>query len=329
MVVVKDKLLDVSCSEWRGAQQKAALSELVLKSGEDRFAALKRLANWNGESPIVSLLAKVDDGTAKVTATEFVTGGTIFPFEGKLESFANFKLDRARHPDLVGVKISFNIRGENLQWVGCNAGRNTTGWLALRSVDAGVEFNTKEGNEFTGEGLMAAGLDRDKWLESTWVRLTLQHGPDANTMRVSACALYDDGKLPGWIDMEGKPELVPGLVLKVKGQEHRHRALTWLPMEKPEWSMGLARLPLLQLGADRQEVDLDHFPSRGELGRALFGHHRAMTKVLHARDRADLAARLAAAEAAPANQKIDFTWPEDRVVHQVTGRNISYLARNC
>ena len=148
-------------------------------------------------------------------------------------------------------------------------------------------------------------------------------------MRVSACALYDDGKLPGWIDMEGKPELVPGLVLKVKGQEHRHRALTWLPMEKPEWSMGLARLPLLQLGADRQEVDLDHFPSRGELGRALFGHHRAMTKVLHARDRADLAARLAAAEAAPANQKIDFTWPEERVVHQVTGRNFSYLARNC
>ena len=73
MVVVKDKLLDVSCSEWRGAQQKAALSDLVLKSGEDRFAALKRLANWNGESPIVSLLAKVDDGTAKVTATEFVT----------------------------------------------------------------------------------------------------------------------------------------------------------------------------------------------------------------------------------------------------------------
>ena len=71
--MVKDKLLDVSCSEWRGAQQKAALSDLVLKSGEDRFAALKRLANWNGESPIVSLLAKVDDGTAKVTATEFVT----------------------------------------------------------------------------------------------------------------------------------------------------------------------------------------------------------------------------------------------------------------
>lgn len=50
----------------RGA--KGCPTDLVLKNGEGRLVALKRLPNWIGESPVVSLLAKVDCATAKVTS---------------------------------------------------------------------------------------------------------------------------------------------------------------------------------------------------------------------------------------------------------------------
>ena len=319
MVFIKDKRLDVSCEKWK-AVHVDALNELVLKNGEDRVAALKRLSKWNGEAPVATLVAKVDCATQKVTATEYFTGGSIFPFDGKLESFANYKLNRAANPDLVGVRVSFTIRGEILRWLGCPAGKNTTGWISLANLDAGVRFHTKEGNELTMEGCRAAGLEPAEWLANAMLRLTLQHGGDAHTMRLSACALYNDGQWPGWLDIHHKPELVPGIVLKVKGQEHRHRTLTWLPMEQDEWAMGLARLPLLELAADLQEVDLDHFPSRGDVGKAIFGHFRAVTKVTHAKDRADLTGRLAAGEGRAPNQKVDNVWPEEKLVRPVTGR---------
>ena len=59
--------MDVSCGEWKGGA-KGCPTDLVLKNGEGRLVAPKRLPNWNGESPVVSLLAKVDCATAKVTS---------------------------------------------------------------------------------------------------------------------------------------------------------------------------------------------------------------------------------------------------------------------
>ena len=237
---IKDKTLDVRCDNWNPGHL-PHLGGLVLRPGEDRYAALRRLG-WDGSAPVVSAIMKVDTRVKKVTATEFCTAGNLFVVDSKLEGLGGYTLDRARHPELVGVKLRFTVKGEGLKWAGCQAGYNTVPWYSLAKLGAEVTFTTKEGHELNRNGLEERGLNLELWLDNMMIRPTLQHGPDISSMKFSVCALYNQG-LPAWVDFQAHPELVPGMVLKPVGQDHRHRPVTWIPVEKEDWQMGVGRCP--------------------------------------------------------------------------------------
>ena len=313
---IKDKTLEVRCDNWNPGHL-PHLGGLVLRPGEDRYAALRRLG-WDGSAPVVSAIMKVDTRVKKVTATEFCTAGNLFVVDSKLEGLGGYTLDRARHPELVGVKLRFTVKGEGLKWAGCQAGYNTVPWYSLAKLGAEVTFTTKEGHELNRNGLEERGLNLELWLDNMMIRPTLQHGPDISSMKFSVCALYNQG-LPAWVDFQAHPELVPGMVLKPVGQDHRHRPVTWIPVEKEDWQMGVGRCSLLEV--EDEAVDPNDLPSRAEFGRALTGLLRGMVKVAHARDRQDLETRLKESEPRRANSKVDFVWPQDNVVHNLSGRS--------
>ena len=163
--VLKDKVFETGCNSW-GEQHLPQLKTLVLKAGEDPLAGLKRLG-WDGKSPIVSVLAGIDNETVRVTQSQYITGGQVFCFSGTARGFGNFKPPAAWKK---GIKLSFAVKGEMLIWNGSDAGKNVTNWTPLRDLDAGVKFEAKDGTLLTGANLTAMGVDMDNWLGRMMLR---------------------------------------------------------------------------------------------------------------------------------------------------------------
>ena len=154
----------------------------------------------------------------------------------------------------------------------------------------------------------------------------MQHGTNINEMNLSCTSLHLDSVVtPAWLDIVKKPELVPGIVIKPKGEAVRHAVLQWTPMETADQGFGLGRLPLLRLSADTETITIGNFPARPDLGRALAGHLRAVTAVAHAKDEADLLNWMARAEPRDANQTIKHTWPRDKAMPDQSGRTMTVV----
>ena len=307
--VINDKMFASGCDKWEGPHL-TQLAKLVQQPGQDPQSVLRSLG-WDGQGPVVAMTTTIDCETRKVTRSDYFTAGLLFQFTGPARGFGGYKPPGARKKG-KNVKLSFAVRGEMLQW-GCEAGKNVTRWYELRELDAGVQFTGgKEGAILSPAQLRQLGVEMDEWTGQARVRFTLQHG-GVGTMHISCSVLHTGSVvMPGWADLTRKPESVPGLVLKPKGKEVRHAVLPWIPLEEPGQKIGLCRLPVLVLPAGVQDITLENFPDREELGRAVAGHLRASTAVSHAKDEQDLLAWLSLPEPKQANQAVKLTWPEDR-----------------
>ena len=251
--VVKDAVFGTATGEWEDVQL-VQLSKLVQQAGEDPQAVLRN-HGWNGTDPVVAMTARIDSETKRVLRSDYITAGLVYKFTGAVRGFGGYKPPEATWKNGTNVKISFEVKGEMLQW-GCAAGKNVTPWLPLRDLDASVQFlQGRDARILETAQLATLGMDRDEWMGRLHIRFTLQHGDKIGTMHLSATVLHTTSLvLPAWADLANKPETVPGLVLKPRGTEVRHAVVQWLPVEERGQKIGLGRLPVLSMPPDITQV---------------------------------------------------------------------------